>query len=152
MYFDDNRYIKILEAAAKRGLITVTHAGLDVAFPDDIHCTPDRILNVLSRLEGIIDNKLVLAHLGSCDAPDEVIEKLAGKNVYMDTAVVLDRYPEKAKKVIEAHGFDKILFATDSPWADQKFYVEFFKTFGFDERAFDKMFSENALKLLHFSI
>ncbi|MCH5202202.1 MAG: amidohydrolase family protein, partial [Oscillospiraceae bacterium] len=71
-YFDDIRYIKIMEAAAKRDLITVTHAGFDVGYPDDIHCTPDHILNVLNSLNGLIDNKLVLAHLGSCDNPDEV--------------------------------------------------------------------------------
>ncbi len=152
VYFDDDRYVRIMEAAAKRGLITITHAGLDVGYRDDIHCTPDRVLNVLKRLDGIIDNKLVLAHLGSFDAPDEVIEKLAGKNVYIDTAAVLDRYPEKAKKVIEAHGFDKVLFATDSPWADQKAYVELLKSFGFNESALNKMFFENAVKLMKLSI
>lgn len=147
-YFDDERYIRIMEQAAKRGLITVTHAGLDVGYPDDIHCTPDMVLRVLERLKGIIDDKLVLAHLGGCDMPDEVIEKLAGKPVYFDTAVVLDRYPEKAVEVIRAHGTDKILFATDSPWADQKHYVELFSSFGFDKDEMEKMMYKNAQKLL----
>lgn len=151
-YFDDDRMIRIMEGAAKRDLITVTHAGLDVGYPDDIHCTPDRVLNVLNTLDGIIDNKLVLAHLGGCDAPDEVIKKLCGKNVYFDTAVVLDRYPEKAKQVIISHGFDKVLFATDSPWADQKSFVELIKSFGFEESDQNKIFSENAIKLLNFTI
>lgn len=151
-YFDDERYLRIMEAAAKRDLITVTHAGLDVGYPNDIHCTPNRILNVLQSLKGIIEGKLVLAHLGSFDAPDEVIEKLAGKNVYMDTAVVLDRYPEKAKKIIEAHGYDKILFATDSPWADQKHFVTLFKSFGFESDAMEMMLSKNAKKLLNLTV
>lgn len=149
VYFDDDRYVRIMKAAAERDLITVTHAGLDVGYPDDIHCTPDRITNVLEKLDGIIDNKLVLAHLGGCDMPDEVIEKIAGKNVYMDTAVVLHRYPEKSKAIIEAHGYDKILFATDSPWADQRYFVKLFKSFGFSEEAMELMLHKNAEKLLN---
>lgn len=148
-YFDDVRYIKIMEEAAKRDLITVTHAGFDVGYPDDIHCTPDHILNVLASLMGLIDNKLVLAHLGSCDNPNEVIEKLAGKNVYLDTSFVLDRYPEKAKEVMKAHGYDKILFGTDSPWADQKKYTELIKALVPDRKIQEKIFRTNAEKLLN---
>ncbi len=147
-YFDDEKYIRIMEGAAKRDLITVTHAGIDVGYPDDVHCTPDMVLNVLEKLKGVIDNKLVLAHLGGCDIPDEVIAKLAGKPVYMDTAVVLDRYPEKAAEVIRAHGPDKVLFATDSPWADQKHYVEMLSSFGFSNDELQLMYHKNAEKLL----
>ncbi len=147
-YFDDEKYIRIMEEAAKRDLITVTHAGIDVGYPDDIHCTVDMVLNVLERLKGVIDNKLVLAHLGGCDMPDEVIAKLVGKPVYMDTAVVLDRYPQKAAEVIRAHGADKVLFATDSPWADQKHYVEMLRSFGFSNEELQLMYHKNAEKLL----
>jgi len=149
VYFDDRRYLKIIKAAAERDLITITHAGIDVGSPNDVHCTPDMVLNVLEKLKGIIDNKLVLAHLGGCDLPDEVIEKLAGKPVYMDTAVVLDRYPKKAKEVIIAHGAKKILFATDSPWADQKNYVELLRNFGFDDNTLSLIYFKNAKKLLN---
>ncbi len=149
VHFDDPRFIKIMETAAKRNLITVTHAGVDVGYPDDILCTPDMVLNVLDKLKGIIDNKLVLAHLGGCDLPDLVMKKLVGKPVYMDTAVVLDRYPDKARQIILAHGAKKILFATDSPWADQKKYVDLIKSFGFDNNTLDLIYSDNARKLLN---
>lgn len=148
VYFNDPRVLRILDGAAKRGLYIVTHAGLDVGYPDDIHCTPDMVLEVLEKLKGTIENKLILAHLGGCDLPDEVLGKLCGKPVYMDTAVVLDRYPEKSVEIIKAHGADKILFATDSPWADQKDFIELLKSFGFSERENEMMFSENGLKIL----
>ncbi len=148
VFFDDERYLRIMEGAAKRNLITVTHAGFDPGYPDCVHCTPDMVLNVLNVLHGIIDNKLVLAHLGSCGNPDEVLEKLVGRPVYMDTAVVLDIYQEKAKEIIRAHGTDKILFATDSPWADQKAYIDILSSFGFDDSALAGMLGENAEKLL----
>lgn len=146
--FDDPRYIRIMREAAKRDLITVTHAGIDVGYTDNVHCTPDMVLKVLSELSGIIDNKLVLAHMGGCDMPDEVLEKLAGRNVYFDTSFVLDRYGEKCKEIIEKHGFDKILFATDSPWSSQKQFIELIKCYGFSEENNDKIFFKNAVDLL----
>lgn len=151
VYFDDPRYITIMREAAKRNLITVTHAGLDLGFPDDVHCTPERVLNVLDELKGIIDNKLVLAHLGGCDIPDTVIEKLCKKPVYMDTSYVLDRCPEKARELILSHGADKILFATDSPWAPQAEYVGLMKRLGFDAKTLENIFSGNAKRLLAFT-
>ena len=148
VYFDDPRYIRIIREAAKRDLTVITHAGIDVGYKDDVHCTPDMVLNVLSQLEGIIDNKLVLAHMGGCDMPDEVLEKLAGKPVYFDTSFVLDHYPEKCREIILKHGFDKILFATDSPWSDQKKFVELIHSFNFPKEETDKILYKNAAKLL----
>lgn len=148
VYFSDERYIKIMKAAAERGLYIVTHAGIDVGFRDDVHCTPDSVLYVLDKLAGIIDNKLILAHLGGFDLGSEVLEKLAGKPVYMDTAAVLDRDPEMCREIILAHGTDKVLFATDSPWADQKKFVDLLRSFGFSQNDLDKIFYENAKKIL----
>ncbi len=148
VYFNDERVLKILEGAAKRGLYIVTHAGIDVAYPDDVHCTPDMVLEVLDKLGGVIDDKLILAHLGGCDMGEEVLKKLVGKPVYMDTAVVLDRYPETAEKIIRAHGTDKILFATDSPWADQKNFIDLLCGFGFSEEDLRLMYCENGKKIL----
>lgn len=148
-YFDDERYIHIMREAAKRDLITVTHAGIDIGYPDDVHCTPQTVLNVLEKLSGLIDSKLVLAHMGGCDLPGEVLEKLCGKPVYFDTSYVLDRYPEKCREIIRKHGFDKILFATDSPWSDQKVFIEILEDSGFAKEEKDMMLYGNAEKLLN---
>lgn len=148
VYFDDERYVRIMRETAKRDLITVTHAGIDVGYPNDVHCTPDMVLNVLEKLKGLIDNKLVLAHMGGCDLPNEVLEKIVGKPVYLDTSYVLDRYPEKCREIIEKHGSDKILFATDSPWSDQKKFIDILNSFEFSKDEKDMMFYRNAEKLL----
>lgn len=149
VYFDDERYIHIMREAAKRDLITVTHAGVDVGYPEDVHCTPQMVLNVLDRLSGLIENKLVLAHMGGCDLPDEVLEKLVGKPVYFDTSFVLDHYPEKCEEIIRKHGFDKILFATDSPWSGQKKFINIINGYGFSKEETEKIFHINAEKLLN---
>ncbi len=149
VHFDDPRYVKIMREAFSRDMLVVTHAGVDIGYPDHVHCTPQMVLNVLSELGTLANQKLILAHMGGCDLPDEVLEKLVGKDIYFDTAYVLDRYKDKCKEIIEKHGADKILFATDSPWADQKKYVEIIKSYGFSKGITEKILSGNAKKLLH---
>lgn len=146
-HFDSPEYIRIMSEAAKRGLITVTHAGIDIGYPDHVHCTPDMVLNVLNELAGLIDNKLVLAHMGGCDMPDEVLEKLAGKPVYFDTSFVLDRYNEKCVEIIKKHGSDRVLFATDYPWSDTKKFVEIINQMDISDNDKENILYKNALKL-----
>lgn len=149
--FDDPRCVRIMAEAAERGLYIVTHAGWDVAFRDHLHCSPDMILNVLRQLRGVIDHKLVLAHLGGYDLPDEVLDKLIGAPVYMDTAAVLRLYPEKCREIIVRHGADRILFASDSPWDSQKDYISIIKSFRLGQEAEEAIFHRNAETILHHS-
>ena len=148
VHFDDPRYLYIMEEAAKRGLFIVTHAGIDIAFRDHVHCTPDMILHVLSELGSVIEDKLVLAHLGGFELPDEVLQKLCGKPVYMDTAAVLGMYPDKCRQIIARHGPERVLFATDSPWADQRAFADLLHSFGFSPEDEALMFYRNAERLL----
>lgn len=148
VHFDDPRYVNIMRKAFERGLYVITHAGYDVAYRDHVHCTPDMVLNVLSQLKGLAEDKLILAHLGGYDMPDEVLEKLIGLPVYMDTAAVLKLYPEKCREIILCHGADKILFASDSPWDSPSDFIEIIRGFGFSKDDEDKIFCKNACKIL----
>ena len=121
---------------------------VDPAFPDHIHCTPDMVLNVLDELRGEADDKLILAHLGGCFMPGEVLKKLIGAPVYMDTAAVLSHDPEKSREIITRHGADRILFASDSPWFSQREYIEIIRSYGFSKEDEDKIFYKNACKIL----
>ena len=146
-YIDDTGYVEILKCAKKYGLIVVTHAGYDFGFPGcPIKCTPDRVLNLIEKVPY---SKLVLAHFGGNDMFDEVYEKLAGKDLYFDTSYIL-RYIDKNifNKITDKHGEDKILFATDSPWSDPKNDIEIINSFCESRSRANKIFSENAKKLL----
>lgn len=146
-YIDDEKYVKILECAKKYDLIVITHSGVDAAYRDQpVKCTPERALKLIRRVP---HSKFVLAHLGANEMPEEVLEKLCGEDVYFDTAFVL-RYTDKEifEKIIEKHGADKILFATDSPWSSVKGDVEIIKSFALDKNTENKIFFENAKKLL----
>ena len=147
-FFDDKKYIEIIKFAKKYGLIVVTHAGLDAAYiGEPIKCTPKRVLRLLDAVGGY--SKLVLAHLGGNTLFDEVYELLAGEDVYFDTAYILSQIkPDMFLKILEKHGEDKILFATDSPWQDIKKDVERLRAYNLEKRTEEKIFSKNAISLL----
>jgi len=143
---DDEKYVRIMECAREYDLIAVTHAGVDGAYPDTVHCPPQRALRLIRRVP---HSKLVLAHLGANEMPEEVLDTLCGENVYFDTAYVLRFTPvETFRRILKRHGEDRILFATDSPWSDAAGDVGIIRSFGLDPTTEKKIFCENAKALL----
>lgn len=144
-YVNDEKYIRIIRYAEEIGLITIIHSGYDVLSPDDIHCTPDRAIDMLRKVGAREDNKIILAHLGGHKGADESFEKLCGINVWLDTSYVLNKIPsETLIKMFEKHGFDKILFASDSPWGDQKMFVKTLRNLDISEENKENIFHRNA--------
>ncbi len=148
-FFDDERYVKIISAAKENGLIVVTHAGVDGAFRNtEAKCTPRRVLNLLDKIGGC--PKLVLAHFGGNEMLIKVYNELAGEDIYFDTAYVLSRVTKSDfSSMLEKHGDDRILFATDSPWSSIKEGVDAIRSYGLLEDTEEKIFSGNAKKLLN---
>lgn len=145
-YFNDIRYKRILSYASELDLVVVVHAGLDPLCPADIHCTPQMAAEVIDE---VAPTKLVLAHMGGNALYDEAEQYLVGKNVYLDTSYVLDKMgKEQLIRMARNHRIDKILFATDSPWAGQKAFVDYFQTLPFTEEERMKILYENAAKLV----
>ena len=146
-YFDDQKYIDIINCAKKYDLIVITHAGVDDGYVGHpVRCTIDRALKVIEQVNY---DKLVLAHFGGHKLWEEVLEKIAGKNVYFDTAFTLHEINKDTfLKIVDKHGADKILFATDCPWRDIKEDYEILCSYNLDEQTMAKITHENALKLL----
>lgn len=159
--FDDISFLRILSFASELGLITVTHAGLDIGIPGHNYTSVKAVLNVLKEVS---PDNLVLAHMGGWNGWDEVLQDLAGAPVYLDTAFSLgpiSTLPESpAPEVTEnlnadcftalcrKHGIHRILFASDSPWADQGEYVSFIRNTDLTETEQNMIFFENGALLL----
>lgn len=148
-FFDDEKYIRIMDYAANKGLGIITHAGEDIGLPQVIHCTPDRVLNVLKHIQ---PEKLILAHMGAWNAWDEVEDKLCGLPVYFDTAVVQKKncphiLDEQFLRIVRKHGADKVLFGTDSPWYDQQTALKAIRETGFTDEELKLILGENAKRL-----
>ena len=145
-FIDDAKNLRIIEKAKELGLLVSVHAGLDLGFPDCTHCTPARSKNML-RLTGA-DN-VILAHMGGFDMWQEVFDLLVGESVRFDTGVVA-RYMDKklAADIVRAHGADKVLFATDTPWASYEDSYDFVASLDLPDEDKNKIFGLNAAKLL----
>lgn len=150
MYFNDIRMKHVIDYASQLGFIIVTHAGNDPLSPENVHGTPKMIREVLRDVQ---PEKMVLAHMGGNDLLDDIEEYILGENVYLDTGYVLDHIPEERMlRMFRSHSVDKILFATDSPWAGQKEYVEYMKRMKLTEEEREKIFWKNAADLLKINI
>ena len=143
---DDIRFMRIIEYASELGLIILTHAGVDIGLPEPVHCPPQKMRKVLDEIK---PEKMVLAHLGGWSQWEEVYEYLAGENVWLDTAFIYDYIlPEQFLKILEKHGSDKILFATDSPWSDMARGIDWIKNLFLPQIVENNIFSGNAKRLL----
>ena len=146
-FIDDKSYVRILKAAKKHDLIVITHSGVDAYYRNhEVRCTPERVKRVIDEVG---HKKFVLAHYGANEYFDQVYDMLCGTDVYFDTAYNL-RFIGKETfiKILRKHGEDKILFASDSPWSSIKNDVEILRSFSLDKNTEEKIFCENAVKLL----
>lgn len=147
-FIDDEGYFEILRCAKKYDLIVVTHAGVDDAYLDKpIKCPPDRLIKLIDSVE---HKKFVLAHYGGHKLWREVYDLIAGKDLYLDTAFTLHEISKDLfVKILDKHGADKVLFATDCPWRDIKDDVEILKSYRLSREIEDMILYKNALELLN---
>lgn len=147
-YINDPKMVNIIRYAAEIGLIVVIHAGIDVGLPDPVHCTPDKTADMLARIDNE-NARIVLAHMGGWGMWDDVEEYLVGKNVWFDIGCCLSYINDNQFiRIINNHGADRILFATDSPWSGQKETLEYLCKLDFMKEELERILHGNAEVLL----
>ena len=160
----DIRYLRILDHAAGLGLLTVTHAGDEIAYPGVVRCSPEMVRTVFDQLGNI---PLVLAHMGGWKNWQRVAENLAHTGCYLDTAISLgsivpidDHYApadlpllsgDDFVSLVRAFGSHRILFGTDSPWADQAEEIRKLTSLPLTQAELENILSCNAARLLGLS-
>lgn len=146
VYFDDIRYMRILDKASELGLFTITHAGYDPVSPEHSHCTVSRVCRVLKE---VAPKDLILAHMGSNEFYDGSEEMLVGQDVYFDTAYsICHMEKEQLTRMIKDHGPHRILFGSDAPWADQKKALSIFRSLPLTREEQEQILWKNAAALL----
>ena len=145
-FIDDERYMPIYETMEDLGMILLLHAGVDIGLPPPVRATPERILKVHESFPKL---RIVAAHMGGFRMWDEVERYLLGREIYLDTSYVRTFMDDgRALRMMREHGIDRILFATDAPWADQKEELSWIASLGFSEEEIAKILCENGAKLL----
>ena len=143
---DDPKMLKIYDYAFNKGLIVLHHAGFDPAFPPPFRSSPKQFANIAKEMRGGV---LVAAHLGGQKQWDEVEEYIVGTNIYLDTSMGTKYYSEgQLLRIIKAHGADKILFGSDSPWSRADGEIAAIKALPISDGDKEKILSLNAKRLL----
>jgi predicted TIM-barrel fold metal-dependent hydrolase len=144
----DARMQAIWDAAVDFNLIAYFHAGDDVG-PHTCYGSPQEFAAVIAEYPRL---KIVLAHLGGYRMWDDVEEHIAGRgagNVYLDTAFTVTEMPaEQLMRIVRAHGIDRILFGTDSPWTYPDKDLAFFIQQDLENSELEALLHKNAEQLL----
>ena len=144
-YVDDPKLKPIYRKISELNLITVFHAGFDYGFAPPYKATPERLKVAIS----CFDSPVVAAHWGGLNCNQEVLDLLAGENVYFDISFGYSMLPRYyAEKILEKHGADKILFGTDTPWHTPKMEMTLLNNLEIPSKELEKICSGNAKKLL----
>jgi predicted TIM-barrel fold metal-dependent hydrolase len=145
-YVDDPYMLNIYQYVIEAGLVMLFHSGVDYAFTEPFHCTPQRLERVLDTFQGA---KIIAAHMGGYKYWDDAEKYLLGKDVFLDTAYSIPEMgAERAEKFIKRHGADKILFGTDSPWSRQAEDISLIRSLKLAGEDIDLILGNNARKLL----
>ena len=147
-YANEPRMFPIYQKCGELGLPILFHAGVDPICPNDIHCTPRMAAEILERFP---DTTMILAHLGGNELWDEVETTLAGRfeNLWLDTALCGSYVGEdQLGRIIQKHGTDRILLASDCPWDTTDVTAAKIRRLGLGKEAEHAILAGNAERLL----
>jgi predicted TIM-barrel fold metal-dependent hydrolase len=145
-FVDEPRALALYRAMADAGLILLLHAGVDIGLPPPTHCPPDRLARALDAVPGLT---VIAAHMGGFRQWEDVHRCLAGRDLYLDTSYTLPELGAAPMvELIRAHGAHRVLFGTDSPWADQAADIAALRALPLTETEQTAILGGNAAKLL----
>lgn len=151
-YINDENYFELIKTAVELDMFVTIHSGVDVAYPDDVHCPPSESVKLIDRIYKDVENpepRIILAHLGGIDLYDDVEKYLVGKPVYFDLAVILSMAPkEQIERIIKNHGADKVLYASDYPWSVLKDNIRLMNELNLSDEEKELILHKNAEKIL----
>lgn len=107
---------------------------------------PERLLNVHRRFPKLT---LIAAHMGGYSEWDRAWKYLIGTDVLLDISSTIKFLPtEEVRRMVEVHGADKVLFASDYPGTLQSQAIRDVLSLGLSEGDCEKIFHLNAERLL----
>ena len=111
---------------------------------------PERLLRVHRKFPSL---KLIAAHMGGYSEWDRAWNSLIGQEIWLDISSTIKFIgPEEVRRMVEAHGADRVLFASDYPAEVHRKAVESVLSLGLPEAENAKIFYRNAEKLLGITV
>lgn len=142
---DDERLMAAYEIAERKGLPLIIHCG-DYRY-DYSH--PRRLKHILHEFPNLVVNA---AHFGGWSVYDYALEFLEDERCFLDMSSSM-RYlgPRRTRELVEAYGYDRMLFGSDFPMWTPEDELDRFRALGFTTLALEKMCWHNAERFLGMS-
>ena len=155
--------IRILRKCGELGMIVLIHSGWDVGIPGSEAALPRKIRNALDAAGRV---RMIAAHMGGWKCWEEASRLLPETGISLDTAFSLGRMtrapgdghwkdaelellsPDAFCAMVHLFGTDRILFGTDSPWADAGEEISKIKALPLTEEEIAAILGGNAERLL----
>ena len=108
------------------------------------------LLNIHKKYPAL---KLIAAHLGGYSEWDRAWKYLIGTDVWLDISSTIKFIgPEEARRMVRAHGADRVLFASDYPGTNHAQAVADVLSLGLTPEENEKIFYRNAEQLLGITV
>lgn len=143
----EDRLLPFWKRCAELKLPVVIHMGFDPISPLTHRAVPQDLVYIHSKVP---DVNIIAAHMGGMYAWEAVYHYLCGdRHIWLDTAFTKGNIdPETMKRIIEKHGTDRILFASDLPWHPPSAEDGMMAELGLSEADLEKIYCKNAVELL----
>ncbi len=144
---DSKEASRVYDEALNQDMTLYFHGGYDPSLPGCDYTSVERYAALLKDFNG---SKIVLAHGGGYGEWGKVLDLLGDKKCYYDVAFVLEsmQRDEHAAELFKQNE-DYFLFGSDSPWRDQKKYVEIVRnSTALTPEQKEKLFCKNVQKLI----
>ena len=143
---DEPRMRPLFERISEENLILLCHTGFDIAFERKRVADPERVRRLIDDFPRLL---LVASHFGAWDDWDEVERHLLGRDIYMDISYSQGFIGvEQARRILEGHPREYLLFGTDSPWGGQEATIDFLRSMDLGVEKTEAILFGNAARLL----
>ncbi len=146
---DDPRLLATFDAMSGEFAVIV-HVGAAGEDPGD-RCSPAMLAEIVRQFPRL---DVIACHFGGYRRFEEAVETVIGLPVYVDTSwppSLGSLAPERVRAVIEKHGPERVVFASDWPMADPRAEVEVIRGLGLSDADTDAVLGGNLAGLLGIS-
>ncbi len=141
------RCLALYRRIAARGLVLTMHTGFDIAFPHERVADAARVRRVL---EAVPELKMVVTHLGGWQDWDEAERLLIGLPLYLEISMSSSTLPPaRMREILMRHPLDRLMFGTDSPWADQSVELARLRALDLPQDRLAALLGGNAVRLMN---
>ncbi|MEN6641804.1 MAG: amidohydrolase family protein [Armatimonadia bacterium] len=137
---DDPALMRLFELVDDRFAVLL-HAGDELVPLPEVQPTPERVAGLLDRFPRL---RLIAAHAGGYKLWDEVERHLVGRDLLFDISYTFGiAQDEQLRRIVEAHGYERVLWGSDFPWQAEDFTLRSLREMGLDEEALEAILGGN---------